>query len=153
MYQPGQRPEEERWSAGSSPGVLSADGSLRFVAAKSGAGTVVSAIRTRDRTTMLTQTVRGQFGIPAVTQSGLAGGLFHDGSALVLQSMGITRTSRFLVPGTEDLAVRNPIALNGIFGFDALSPDGSRLYLIQHLSTDRGTRRRRGDVFPPCSDS
>jgi hypothetical protein len=117
-------------------GVLSADGSLRFVAAKSGAGTVVSAISTSDRTTMLTQKVKGQFGIPAVTQSGLAGGLFHDGSALVLQNMGIIRTSRFLVLGTEDLAVRDTIALKGTFGFDALSPDGSRLYLIQHLSTD-----------------
>jgi hypothetical protein len=50
--------------------------------------------------------------------------------------MGIKSTSRFLLVDTDDLAPRSTISLKGTFGFDALSPDGSRLYLIQHMSTD-----------------
>jgi hypothetical protein len=118
-------------------GVRSLDGSMRFVALKAAGGrTLVRAVRTSDGSTAITQTVAGAFGVPALTQSGLAGGLFHDGSALVLQSVGIASASRFVVVGTQDLAVRDTIALKGTFGFDALSPDGSRLYLIQHTSKD-----------------
>src|SRR4029077_9308792 len=71
-----------------------------------------------------------------LTYKGPSGGLFRDGSAFVLESMGFPKMSRFLVIGTDDLAVRQQIALKGLFGFDALSPDGSKLYLIQHTSTE-----------------
>jgi hypothetical protein len=117
-------------------GVRSLDGSLLFIAHKSGDNTRVSAVTTNDGTTVKSQTVDGAFGIPRITQNGLMGGLFHDGSALVLQSMGIGTTSRFLILGSSDLATRDTITLKGTFGFDALSPDGSRLYLIQHTSKD-----------------
>ena len=117
-------------------GVRSADGSMQFVALKAGADTLVKAVRTSDGSTVLQRTVPGAFGVPALTQSGFAGGLFHDGSALVLQSVGIEPTSRFVILGTQDLATRDTVALKGSFGFDALSPDGSRLYLIQHTSVD-----------------
>ncbi len=69
-----------------------------------------------------------------LTQEGLAGGLFHDGSAFVLQNVGLKTTSSFMIVGAKDLVPRNTITLKGTFGFDALSPDGSRLYLIQHTS-------------------
>jgi|SRR5438067_1773364 len=117
-------------------GVLSLDGSMRFVAHKSGTNTLVSAIRTNDGTTTKSQTVDGAFGIPTITQNGLMGGLFHDGSALVLQNMGIGTTSHFMILGASDLSARDSITLKGTFGFDALSPDGSKLYLIQHTSKD-----------------
>ena len=44
------------------------------------------------------QTVHGAYGIPQVTQSGLAAGLFHDGSAFVLQNVGLEKTSSFVDP-------------------------------------------------------
>jgi hypothetical protein len=37
---------------------------------------------------------------------------------------------------TADLGTRDRISLDGTFGFDALSPDGGTLYLIQHTSTE-----------------
>lgn len=117
-------------------GVLSNDGSLRFVAAKSGANTIVSAISTKGGETARSRTVAGKFGVPMLTQSGLSGGVFRDGSALVLQSVGMNAKTRFLVVGAGDLATRASIALKGTFGFDALSPDGSRMFLIQHTSVD-----------------
>lgn len=116
-------------------GLLSLDHSLRFVALRSGTDTTVRALRARGAERVMTRTIHGAFGIPQITQNGLAGGLSHDGSAFVLQNVGIKATSRFLVLGTHDLAVRETVRLRGTFGFDALSPDGSVLYLIQHLTT------------------
>ena len=116
--------------------LLSLDGSLRFFATKAGADTAVSAIRTSGGATVQRQTVSGAYGIPTLTQDGLAGGLFHDGSAFVLQNVGIERKSSFVILGAQDLALRDTITLGGTFGFDALSPDASKLYLIQHLATN-----------------
>lgn len=104
------------------------DGKTWFVATKDGANTRLATIGAQRRSA----TVKGAFGIPTITQNGLVGGLFHDGSALVLQSVGLHATSQFAIVRTSDLAVRDTIALDGTFGFDALSPDGSTLYLIQH---------------------
>ncbi len=117
-------------------GVVAGDGSLRFVAAKAGGNTLVSAVNMSDGSIVRSHKVNGAFGIPVLTQNGLAGGLFHDGSALVLQSLGLEKTTHFAIVSTGDLAVRNAITLKGTFGYDALSPDGSKLYLIQRMSTD-----------------
>jgi hypothetical protein len=117
-------------------GLASLDGSVRFVATKAGADTLVSAISTDGGGTLFKQTVPGAYGIPEVTQSGLAAGLFRDGSAFVLQNVGIEEKSSFVVLNALDLTVRDTITLGGTFGFDALSPDASKLYLIQHLSTN-----------------
>ncbi|HXY80449.1 MAG TPA: hypothetical protein VEH55_03690 [Gaiellaceae bacterium] len=115
-------------------GLLSLDGSVHFVAQKAGADTIVSAIGTSGGATLEKRTIAGAYGIPTVTQSGLAAGLFHDGSAFVLQNVGIEKTSSFVILDAHDLATRDSITLRGTFGFDALSPDASRLYLIQHTS-------------------
>ena len=119
-------------------GLLSKDGTIQFLAV-SGVGhttTVVTATKRSDGSTVNTLTVDGSFGIPQLTYKGPSGGLFRDGSAFVLASVGFPDTSRFLVVGTQDLAVRQQIALKGLFGFDALSPDGSKMYLIQHTTTE-----------------
>src|SRR5207253_5411538 len=42
--------------------------------------------------------------------------------------------THFVLVKTADLAIRDQIDLKGTFAFDALSPDGSRMYLIQHKS-------------------
>jgi hypothetical protein len=115
-------------------GVLSNDGSLRFVAIGAGESTVVSAIKTSDGSGWRSQTVAGSFGVPMLTQRGPAGGMFRDGSTFVLQSTGYNQATQFMLISTQDLATRDSIALKGNFAFDALSPDGSRLYLIQHRS-------------------
>ena len=115
-------------SQGTDVGLYNLDHSIQFFALKDAAGTRIKA---GDRS----QVITGSWGIPMLTYNGLAGGLFHDGSAFVLQGTAIGKTSKFAIVGTSDLALRDTITLNGYYGFDALSPDGSMLYLIKHVST------------------
>jgi hypothetical protein len=117
-------------------GLFSLDHSLRFVALKAGTDTTVDALKAGDGSQVMTRTIHGAFGIPQITQNGLTGGLFHNGSAFVLQNVGIKGTSSFVVLDTRDLAVRDTVRLSGTFGFDALSPDGSVLFLIQHMTKE-----------------
>jgi hypothetical protein len=90
----------------------------------------------------------GRYSIPAAAFDDTAGGLSTDGSTLVL-----SRFSWIYPPRTTGLAVihteRRPLRprggdrpfpviddlhLPGSFSFDAISPDGSTIYLIEHLS-------------------
>jgi hypothetical protein len=80
--------------------------------------------------------VPGAWGIPTVTQGGDAAGLSPDGRTLVLASESAASPSRFLIMGTRTLAVTKRVVLKGSFAFDALSPDGSLLYLVQHMSVN-----------------
>ncbi len=116
-------------------GVLSNDGSMRFVAIGAGQSTIVRASTTDAGTVAMSQTISGAYGVPMITQNGPGGGMFRDGSTFVLQSIGLNPTTQFALLRTQDLSTRDQISLKGTFGFDALSPDGSMLYLIQHSST------------------
>ena len=116
-------------------GVLSNDGSIRFVAVGTGESTVVRANKTNGGSTVMSsQSIPGSYGIPMLTSSGPGGGMFRDGSTFVLQSTGLFATTQFVLLRTADLGVSDQIVLKGAFAFDALSPDGSKLYLIQHKS-------------------
>ena len=123
------------YAAQGGKGVLSNDGSLRFVAIGAGESTLVRASKASDGSTAMSQTIPGSFGVPMITQVGPAGGMFRDGSTFVLQSIGLNTSTQFVLLRTQDLSTRDQISLKGTFGFDALSPDGSKLYLIQHSST------------------
>jgi hypothetical protein len=99
---------------------------------------MVEAIRTRDGSTMGFGSVAGSYGTPWVT-GGKMGGLSPDGRTLVLAQAtayaGLRRVSRFLVYDSKRLwAPQERIPLRGDFAFDALSPHGRTLFLIQHLS-------------------
>jgi hypothetical protein len=88
-----------------------------------------------------TVSVKGKWGLPRVTLNGDVGGSSADGRTLVLSedfnpTGGLQRQSTFLVLGTHPLRVRTTVALAGDFGFDALSPHGRTLYLIQHVSAE-----------------
>jgi hypothetical protein len=76
--------------------------------------------------------LRGSWGVPTVGTLGQ--GLSGDGRTLVLASLNgpYVSPSRFLVVDARRMSVVRRIALHGSFSFDALSPDGSRLYLIQY---------------------
>ncbi len=123
------------YAAQGGKGVLSNDGSMRFVAIGAGESTLVRASKASDGSTAMSQTIPGSFGVPMITQVGPAGGMFRDGSTFVLQSIGLNTSTQFVLLRTQDLSTRDQISLKGTFGFDALSPDGSKLYLIQHSST------------------
>jgi hypothetical protein len=134
----------------------SLDGTVGFTALGApGATTKLVAKEVDGGATLMSKVIKGTFGIPGLTQSGLAGGLYHDGSAFVLQQVGFAKTSHFAIVSTKDLSVQRRIDLKGTFGFDALSPDSSKLYLIQHQTTQdwqhyvvRAYDMRTGTLLP-----
>jgi hypothetical protein len=101
-------------------GVLSNDGSLRFVALRGGGSTVISATQTSDSSKWKSQAVAGSFGIPMMTQRS---GRRHVPRRQHVRPSehGLLRDDQFKLINTQDLATRDSIA-RGTFAFDALSP-------------------------------
>ena len=117
-------------------GVVSPDGSTRFVALDAGGNTVLAKINTADGSLLTSRSMRGSFGIPVLVYGQAGDGIPRDGSFVVLQSTGVSSTTNLRIVRTRNLAVRDSITLKGAFAYDALSPDGATLYLIQHSSAD-----------------
>jgi hypothetical protein len=57
----------------------------------------------------------------------------------VLYTPSSGATTRFVVLDPRTLRVRDRVTLSGNFGFDALSPDGSLMYLIQLKGAPNGS--------------
>ncbi len=113
-------------------GVVSPDGSTRYVAAPAGPRTTLLAIQTRDGSILNETDISGSYGIPILGFSPQNfEGLSHDGGTLVLGDTQQLAYSHFLVYDARTFRMKNWVVLKGTFGFDALSPDASRLYLIQ----------------------
>jgi hypothetical protein len=96
-----------------------------------------------------TISIDGKWGLPRVTLNNDVGGLSADGRVLVLAqddvahpNGALSRTSSFAVLGTKPLRLRTVVHVKGDFGFDALSPQGRMLYLIQHVSQENLFRYR-----------
>jgi hypothetical protein len=115
-------------SGASAPG-----GGARYVALAGSPTTLVALDRTGAATHW--STLRGLWGTPQVTFQGATGGVSGDGRTVVLQQISATypaRVTRFAVLHTRSFRVRRMVTLHGDFSFDAISPDGRTLYLIQH---------------------
>jgi hypothetical protein len=77
----------------------------------------------------------GSLSIPAVAYDGSPSGISADGRTLVLISPRTRyprRRTTFAVVDARRLSVKRLIALRGDFSFDAISPDGRVMYLIQY---------------------
>jgi hypothetical protein len=131
-------------------GVTMPDGLTRIVAVGAGAAgapqsrTELEVIQTKDGSVLNWVELHGSWGVPVVTysQSG-AEGLSADGKTLVLGD--VVRSyprvkSWFLVLNAKTLRITHTIELKGDFAYDALSPDGNTLYLIDHVD---GTNAQR----------
>ena len=123
-------------------GLVDKDRGARFVAlpADRGRWTVLARIKLRGGSVTRYGSIRGSYGIPGVTFRGDVGGLSPDGRVLVVAATptggSILRpVSRLAVVDARTLKTRARITLTGDLSFDALSPDGRTLYLIQHTST------------------
>ena len=70
----------------------------------------------------------GVLGFPVPTFDGTGEGLSHDGRTLIVASR-----SRYVLLDARSLSVRRDIRLRGQFAYDALSPTGRTLFVIQFL--------------------
>jgi hypothetical protein len=136
------------FAAGPDPGVLIAGkgvagpgGNVRYVARGGPGATTRVVALARDGSVLRSARIHGRYGVPAITFQGETGGVSTDGSTLVLADTRtgngeypLKRRSSFAVLDARTLRVRARIELRGHYTFDALSPKGSRLYLIQHVS-------------------
>jgi hypothetical protein len=122
-----------------SPGVVSHDGKLRYLAMRASGGTLVEVVTTRGGIVRSSRFLKGAFGIPLVAYDGSTGGLSRNGRRLVVYEPSSGAKTRFVVLSPRTLRVQSRFTLNGDFGFDALSPDGSLMYLIQLKTPANGS--------------
>jgi hypothetical protein len=124
-------------------GVPSARGDVRFFALHAGKDTVVARVRQDGGSLERSRTLRGPFDVPAVALDGSPGGLSADGSTLVLIRPRVTfprSDTKLTILEAQRLGIRRVVRLHGDFSFDAISPDGRSLYLIQYVNERDPTR-------------
>ena len=121
-------------------------GEVRYVTVGTPEATIVAAISVRGGRIVRSRALRGFYGVPLVAYDGTTGGLSGDGRTLVVASYGPLPgrpgTTRFLSIRAQTLKILRRIELRGSWSFDAISPDGSRLYLVEHVSAGTTPRYR-----------
>jgi hypothetical protein len=120
-------------------GVVVPGGSDRLVALWAGHGTTLVGRIDREGGQVLdSRLLREPLTIPGIALDGTADGLSADGRTLVLirprlhGDFPLTRT-RLVVLDAKRLKVERRLTLKGDFSFDALSPDGRRLFLVNYV--------------------
>lgn len=112
-------------------------GSLRFVALPARDGTAVAQIDTSSGTVNSFLSLKGAWGIPQVAFDGTTAGVSAGGQALVLAQTTpvlIAKRTRFAIVNPVKMRRIGIVTLHGAFYFDAISPDGGAMYLIQLTS-------------------
>jgi hypothetical protein len=123
------------------PGVTS--GSLRYVALATARGTAVAQIDRASGMVNSYASLRGTWGIPQVAFDGSTAGVSAGGQMLVLGRNPTTlyqRRTQFALVNPVKMRLQRIVTLRGAFFFDAISPDGARMYLIQ-LTSPRNVLR------------
>jgi hypothetical protein len=127
-------------------GVLSSSREIRFVTLATARSTVVAAIRVRTGRVVRSNVLRGFYGVPILAWDNSTGGVSADGRTLVLGSYGPlpgdAGVTRFAVLSTRTLRKSRTIALRGSWAYDAISPDGSRMFLVEYLAAGQNPRYR-----------
>jgi len=117
-------------------GVATPDGAFHYVAVPAGKNkTVLEKVEAAGGQVYWWMGLDGSWGNPSVGTTSLMGeGLSRDGRTLVLASTAgpYGSSTRFLVIDLKRAKVLRTITLHGSFTFDAISPDASRMYLIQY---------------------
>jgi hypothetical protein len=128
---------------GAPPGVLRI-GEIRYVTRPVGRDTRVVRLTRRGRVIGETR-LRGRFVVPVVAYDGSAAGLSSDGRTLVVIRPRVRfpqGTTTLAIVGTRALHASAYVKLRGDFSFDAISPDGRWIYLIQYISRVDPTQYR-----------
>jgi len=122
--------------AGDGDGVTTPGGESRYTTLYGdGRETTLLKIDTDGGTIDRQRYIDGSWQLPAVTIRGEAGGLSADGTTLVLvrPAYGAVRgPTEFKVLDAEGLRTRDSFSLAGSYGFDAISANGRRMYLVEY---------------------
>jgi hypothetical protein len=119
-------------------GVTSLDGQYHYATVPAGAHgnrTVALRIDADGGEIERTRNLDGVRSVPLVAYDNTPSGLSADGQTLVLIEPRVSfprPTTTFTVLDTDRLRPRSELTLRGDYSFDALSPDGRTLYLIQY---------------------
>ena len=126
-----------------SSGVTVPGSGVRYVTLPAGRSTIVAAVQRNGGRIVRAFTWPGTWTIPAVAYDGSAGGLSADRRTLVLIEPRVRfprARTRLLVVRAGTLRDARLVDLRGDFSFDAVSPDGSHVYLIEYTSPKDPTR-------------
>jgi hypothetical protein len=126
-------------------GVTTRSGDARYVTVPANGDTVLARVNPHGGRILASRLVRGTFTIPAVAYDGSAAGLSADGRTLVLiqPRANFPRAQTPLtVIDTQRLRTLEVVRLHGDFSFDAISPRGSLVYLIEYIAPTDPTRYR-----------
>jgi hypothetical protein len=138
--------------AGLQDDIGAVSGDVRYVAARDGADTIVSALSTKDGSVLRSLKLRGMWGIPRIDTGG---SISFDGKTLVLAPTTLSSTaSPFKLVDTAALRVKKTVTLRGSHAFDALSPNASTLFVLNYTGQDtsryvvRAASLRTGKLLP-----
>jgi hypothetical protein len=137
--------------AGPSPGITQGgdglkSGNVRYMAVPAGASTVVQAL-SKDLRVLRHTTLKGTWGFPLVAFDQTVEGRVGSGTLLLAQQIylpngELRKTTSIKLLNIRNLKVTRSIQLAGTFSFDAASPDGRYLYLIEYFSSEDPTLYR-----------
>lgn len=124
-------------------GVTSQNGAFHYVPIPNGKdATLLVKVYTAGTEVFGSMTLPGMWGTALIGNGGEAGqGLSRDGRTLVLESTTgpLGPSSKFLVLDPTHWKMLKRITLPGSFTFDALSPNASKMYLIQYTASNNLT--------------
>ena len=127
-------------------GVTAPDGETRYLSVALGDRTAILGQRTSDGAVVRRANLRGTFGIPLVAYDSSAGGISADGRTLILINprKGFPRreTTFAIMSAGRRLRLERILGLRGDFSYDALSPDGRSLFLINYIDAEDPTKYR-----------
>ncbi|MFL5931164.1 MAG: hypothetical protein ACJ75P_07900 [Gaiellaceae bacterium] len=128
-------------------GITAANGAategVRYVALRGNGHSVVARVQRAGGRALGWTFLPGAFTIPAVALDGSPAGLSADGRTLVLIRPRVSfpqRSTRLAILDARRLRVRRIVTLRGDFSFDAISPNGRHVYLIQYVAPKDPTR-------------
>jgi hypothetical protein len=126
-------------------GIVSPDGTTRYVTWTTGSNVLLEAVNTRGGTIVNEVLLHGPFAIPAISWTPT--GITPDGKTLVLATWPWrSGPATFLVLSVPDFATKQVVKLRGSWSFDAISPRARTLFLIQSAAGGGHYRVRAYDL-------
>jgi hypothetical protein len=120
-----------------------ATGEFRYVTMPAAGGIVLAQVNPDGGRVVRSRFVKRRLTVPAVALDGTPSGLSANGQTLVLirpRAVFPQRHTRLAIVDTAKLRVTRVVTLSGDFSFDAISPNGRLIYLIQYTSPRDPTR-------------